>query len=158
MVVIDSQIQGYINEKKTLPPDFKTALKPRDNGHLHYECEIKGENGNTFTISIRQSKFNLFDFSVIFGVMLGNGIFRIKRYNGNSHHHTNKIENEAIDGFHIHIATERYQNEGFKEDTYATKSTKHWDLPSALKLMLIENNFKPTVPRGQSTLEVQNNV
>ena len=49
-----------------------------------------------------------------------NRVFRLRRYNGKSHEHTNPIEKEIFYDFHIHTATERYQVlENKKEDTYA---------------------------------------
>ncbi|MDZ7814842.1 MAG: DUF1828 domain-containing protein [Planctomycetota bacterium] len=39
----------------------------------------------------------------------------MRRYNGKSHQHTNKIEGNTFFDFHIHQATERYQEFGERE-------------------------------------------
>ena len=67
-----------------------------------------------FRIILRRNHINPLDFSVILAVRVPNSnqLFRLRRYNGNSHEHTNKIENEKLHDFHIHLATKRYQERG----------------------------------------------
>ena len=151
--ITDAQIKEYIKEKKTLPQNFKPIFKER-NGQNCFEKEIIGDSGNIFKIIIRQSKFNSLDFSVIFSVLINGVLFRIRRYNGDSHDHTNKIERETIDGFHIHMATERYQENGFKEEGFAEKTTRYNDWQTALKVMITENNFQMEVPKDQQRLNL----
>jgi|WetSurMetagenome_2_1015567.scaffolds.fasta_scaffold137944_2 hypothetical protein len=150
-VITDNQIKQYLSEKKILPKDFKPILKEK-NGHNHFEEEILGEAGNTFKIIIRQAKQNPLDFSIILGVLIGGKVFRLRRYNGDSHTHPNRIENTELEGFHIHMATQRYQEKGFREETYAEKSTKYNDLTSALAAMVKENNFLVEVDKSQKRL------
>ena len=83
--------------------------------------------------------------------MLSGQLFRLRRYNGDSQH-TNKIERDKIDGFHIHKATSRYQESGFQEDAFAEKSIKYDDWNSALSAMLSENNFIYYAAKGQKRL------
>ena len=70
-----------------------------------------------------------------------NQIFKLRRYNGKGHFHTNRIEKESFYGFHIHQATEKYQDIGFKEEMYAVETKDYSDLHGAIKLMLKECNF-----------------
>ena len=58
---------------------------------------------------MRQNRINLLDFSVILAVRVPqlNQVFRLRRYNGRSHEHTNQIESVTFHDFHIHFATER---------------------------------------------------
>ena len=108
--------------------------------------------GNLFKIIIRISNFNPSDFSIILAVKMGNRLFRLKRYNGDSHEHTNRLENEKINGCHIHQATQRYQDSGFREESYAKKTIKYGDWKKALEVMQRENNFQLAVPSGQRRL------
>lgn len=62
-----------------------------------------------------------------------NLLFRIRRYNGKSHEHTNRIEGNSFYDYHIHIATERYQQLGFDEDGYAEISKAYTDIHSAME-------------------------
>ena len=65
----------------------------------------------------------------------------LKRYNGKSHQHTNKIERETFYDYHIHTATARYQEFGGDEDGYAEISSAYSNLESALKCMEKECGF-----------------
>ena len=93
---------------------------------------------------------------MIFGVVIGGKLFRLKRYNGDSHEHTNKIEDNQFDGFHIHTATERYQKRGFQPEGFAESTTKYSDWQTALKVMIKENNFKIETDKNQKRLEKWN--
>ena len=63
-------------------------------------------------------------------------LLRLRRYNGKSHQHSNKIEKETFYDFHIHQATERYQVSGFDEDGYAAISKEFADIQSALNCLV----------------------
>jgi hypothetical protein len=152
--VTDKEITGFIKEKKTLPADFSInsiRFKDRENQKC-CDLDVPGDLGNNYKIIIRQSKLNPLDFSVILGVMRGGGVFRIKRYNGDSHTHTNKLEGQEIDGYHIHKATERYQDAGFQEDAYAESANTYTDWQSALRKAIEENNFLIDVGGKQKRL------
>lgn len=88
----------------------------------------------------------------VYNQLEGKGLFGLKRYNGDSHEHTNRLEGEKVNGCHIHHATERYQDNGFREEDYAKKTTKYNDWKKALDVMLAENNFQLAVPKGQRRL------
>jgi hypothetical protein len=86
---------------------------------------------------------NPLDFSAILGYRLPGSytIFRLRRYNGR-HHHTNVLEGEHIYDFHVHMATERYQRPGFKEDHFAQVTNRHYNLESAIRCLLDECGFR----------------
>jgi hypothetical protein len=63
-------------------------------------------------------------------------VFRLRRYNGKSHEHTNKMERQTIYDFHIHFATERYQHSGLREDAYAEATNRYGDLQGALTCLI----------------------
>lgn len=147
----DKEIQGLIDEPKVLPPNYQdhASLKPK-RGHKETDFDVQGENGSKFKIIMRLSSSDPFDFSAILAYFVPktNVLFRLRRYNGKSHEHTNKIEAETFYGFHIHQATERYQQSGLREDEYAIPTNKYGDLQGALQCMLSECNFK-TPPNTQ---------
>src|SRR3990172_12839418 len=104
-VLSDQEIQKLILEKKPLEADFRTKLqlKPKA-GHKERELEVKGVDGGEYRLILRQSDFNSLDFSVIlvYRFPKSNLLFRLRRYNGKSHEHTNVIEGNAFYNFHIH--------------------------------------------------------
>ncbi|HII30337.1 hypothetical protein COT48_03275 [Candidatus Woesearchaeota archaeon CG08_land_8_20_14_0_20_47_9] len=151
VVVTDSQISEFIKEQKILPKNFNPVLKPK-NWQNQFEQIVQSKSGRTFKLIVRQSQVNPLDFSVIFGVMINGKLFRLRRYNGDSHEHTNKIERNKMDGFHIHKATERYQSIGFREDAYSEKTTKYSDWRTALNAMISDNNFIMEVAKNQTRL------
>jgi len=113
--------------------------------HKRKNLAFTTESGHEFVIVIRQSALNMMDFSVILGYKLPSAfrIFRLRRYNGNSHQHTNVLENETLDDFHIHTATERYQSfPGFKEDHFAEVTKKYYNLDSAIQCLLADCGFR----------------
>jgi hypothetical protein len=150
-ILTDKQIDSFMSETKIIPKNFDPKL--RDKGlNLEFSQEVIGEEGNNFRIIVRQNKSSPLDFSVIFGVILGGKLFRLRRYNGDHGIHTNKIEDEEIDGFHIHKATQRYQERGFREEGFAEKTEKYSDWKSALNKLIKDCNFTLQVELGQSRL------
>ena len=112
VVYLDHEIQALISELKPLPIDWRDRIKLRTKrGHDEQLLTVNGETGNEFRLILRQNQINPFDFSSILAVQVPNSnqIFRLLRYNGRSHQHTNHIENETFFDYHIHEATERYQ-------------------------------------------------
>lgn len=151
VLVTDAEVMTFIGDKKVIPKDFNPKFKEGE-GKVSFEHEVIAESGNTYKIIIRRSKINPMDFSVIFGIHLGGNLFRIKRYNGNSHIHINRLEKMQIAGFYIHTATQRYQECGFREEGYAEATTKYHDWISAMNLMLKENNFEFELDKAQKRL------
>jgi hypothetical protein len=86
-----------VKEIKQLSRDFHKKVPPKEKkGHRELEINIEGADQSRFRIIFRQSKFNRLDFSVILGYVIPNTnqVLRLRRYNGKSHEHTNKIEQE----------------------------------------------------------------
>lgn len=101
----------------------------------------------------RQNRINGLDFSVILAVLVAQStqVFRLRRYNGRSHEHTNQIEHETFYDFHIHLATERYQERGAREDAYARPTDRYGTFRGALDCLFTDANF--SVPsRAQGNL------
>ena len=112
---------------------------------------LLGDAGNEFRLILRQNQINPIDFSVILAVQVpeSNLVFRLLRFNGRSHQHTNHIEGETFYDFHIHTATERYQAIGTREDAYAEPTERYGDFYGAFQCMITDANLKvPVELRG----------
>lgn len=84
------------------------------------------------------------DFSVIIALVpfKTNQLFRLRRYNGKSHEHRNKIEKASpFYDYHIHTATERYQNLGTDEDAYAEPCDRYHNTETALQCLINDCNL-----------------
>lgn len=140
----DAEIGELISEKKTLPVDYLKALQVQDKKTgKQASLKVVGEDGHNFKIILRQSHLNPFDFSAILVHVPSDTYsdFRLRRYNGKTGEHTNSIERSKFDGFHVHFATQRYQERGEKEDTYAEPSDRYATLADALQCLLDDCGF-----------------
>lgn len=140
----DQDIDSLLREPKPLPQDYRIQVRLKDKrGHKEQELDVAGGNGSQFRLILRQSNFNALDFSVILAVCFPttNLVFRLRRYNGKSHEHTNLIEGNLFYDFHIHIATERYQDFGTWEDAFAEQTDGYADYHGAVKRMLSDCGF-----------------
>lgn len=141
----DAEIQRLLAEPKPLPADYEARLRPKSkSGHEEAELQITGLDGSVFRVIIRRSKFNPLDFSVILAYEPPgtNILFRLRRYNGKSHEHSNRLEGETFYEFHRHTATERYQDAGFREDTFAEADKRFADLREALNCLFKDCGFQ----------------
>ena len=147
-ILSDSEIAALIGEAKPLPPNWQTRLRPRPKANAQFEqreLDIPISGGRRFKIVIKKSILNLFDFSIILMFQDTDGSeFRLTRYNGrHSSRHSNKWEkmrdlpnSQFEPAFHIHVATERYQQASLKIDGYAEVTDMYNDYPSALEAFL----------------------
>ena len=147
----DSKIKVLLKEEKniTLEEYNKFSQLTKQKGsHREQEVIVTGVSGAEFVIKLRQNTINFLDFSVIVGYLLPNKttIFRLRRYNGKSHWHKNKIEKTGFYDFHIHTASERYQLLGTDEEYFAEPTDKYSDLATAIDVMIKECNIKQ--PQG----------
>ena len=144
-ILSDQDIERLVQEKKSLPADYQGKIQVRPKrGHKERELDIKGEDGNDFRCILRQSLFNPLDFSVIlvYRPPQSNILFRLRRHNGKSHEHTNPIEGGTFYAYHIHQATERYQQIGAREDTYAEPTNRFSDFHQAISCMISDCAFE----------------
>ena len=144
-ILSDQKITELIRERKVLLNENRNKFrKTTHRGNDEYRLNVTGENGNKFRVIVRMSVFNKLNFSVILGVKVPppKKFFRLKRYNGDYHLHTNTIEDEEIEGFHIHTATERYQVNSVREETYAEPTDRYTDANGALKCLFVDANFE----------------
>ena len=139
ILLTDTEIAALLSETKPLEPAYlnKMQLRPKQ-GHKERELEITGASGSEFRLILRQSLLNALDFSAIlaYSSKSSSQTFRLRRYNGKSHEHTNKIERQTFYDFHIHYATERYQQSGLREDAYAEATNRYGDFQGALNCLI----------------------
>lgn len=150
----DQQISDLLAEPKRLPTDWRKrlVLKPK-RGHTESELDLVGELGSQFRIMRRQSQLNPLVFSVILAYCFpgSNQVMRLRRYNGKSHEHKNRLEGDRFYGFHIHTATERYQRTGSDEEAYAERTDRYGSLEEATDCLFLDCGFvKPE--RAQAEL------
>jgi hypothetical protein len=141
----DADIASLVSEPKALKPGWRSRLKlkPKSN-EAHGECdfELGAANERVFELKIRAARLDPMSFSVIlcYRVPNSNRLFRLRRYNG-LHRHTNRIESQTFTEFHIHEATERYQERGAKEEDFAVPTARYQDLATALDCCLADCNI-----------------
>lgn len=142
----DLEIMSYAREMKRLPPPGVPFLRlKRKQGHREGEIALVGDSGASYRLLLRQNVHNLANFSALLLYLWPNSTerFCLRRYNGDWHSHKNKVVREVIRGFHVHIATERYQQIGLREDDYAEPSSEYHDLHSALACLCRDCNVVP---------------
>ena len=140
----DHEIQSFVQERKRLPADWRRRTRMvSKRGHQERQLDITGNDGTEFRLILRHGTINTLDFSVILGIRIpqSNQVFRLRRYNGKSHQHTNHIEASSFYDFHIHLATERYQEFGTREDAYAEPTDRYESFQGALSCLLADANF-----------------
>lgn len=154
----DKEIDALVVALKELPLDYRGRLKTRartySSQHEEAQIEIVVQNIGTFRVIVRKNRINPFDFSVILGYVPPERLklFHLRRYNG-MHRHTNKLENNSFRDFHIHYATQRYQEAGWDIDAYAEPTDLYKTIEGALDALLHDCNFiRPTDERLQPKL------
>lgn len=165
-ILTDEEIADLITEPKIVPTNWVLRLEPKDKTHYQHkekEVEVEGSEGNLFRIILRQNKLNILDFSIILTVKEKDSTMEyiLLRYNGkHPSQHTNRWEKEQglsahtfEPSFHIHRATQRYQESGYKIDGYAEVTTKYSDFHAALEQFLLECNVKREDDKQTSLFE-----
>ncbi|MCP4677432.1 MAG: hypothetical protein GY854_18340 [Deltaproteobacteria bacterium] len=150
----DNEIAALIRERKSLPADWRARIRLRPKrGHEERDLELTGDAGSEFRLILRKNKINPLDFSIILAVHApqSNRLFRLRRYNGKSHEHTNHIETDKFYDFHIHMATERYQEIGTREDAYAEPTDRYGDFHGAFRYLVDDANLG-VPPEAQESL------
>lgn len=150
VILLDSEIAEFLAEAKSLPDDYRQRVQTRPKrGHRERELDLVGANGSVFRLILRQSSMNVLDFSVILALLppQSSSPFRLCRYNGKSHEHTNALESQKFYEFHVHRATERYQLSGRREDSFAEPTTRYQDLAGALQCLIQDCGFQVPASR-----------
>ena len=156
--LLDKDIDDLIAIPKYLPTEYRNKLRmrarPYSDKHEEGQFEIEDRTLGTFRVVLRKNRLNLLDFSAILCFIPQERIkiFRLRRYNG-VHKHTNKMEQITFRTFHVHYASQRYQEAGWDIDAYAEPNEKYTTIGGALELLLDECSFvRPENERIQSKM------
>ena len=140
----DEEIDRLITESKNFNGPIDNFLRFRESeGHRKATIELPRADESMFIVKLRQNKNTVTDFSAIlaFQEKGANKDFKLRRYNG-KHEHTNKLENRKFFDFHIHYATQRYQDAGRKEESYAQETDRYSDIKGALNCLIYDCNIQ----------------
>jgi len=144
-ILSDAEIVTLISEPKIIPRGLiRTMRVTKKRKHTEFDHHVTGERGSRFILKLRQNTIDAFDFSAILLYVPAKGghEFRLRRYNGRHGEHTNKLENQTFYEYHIHTATQRYQECGIREDGYAEVTDRYVDLQSATMCLLKDCGFR----------------
>jgi hypothetical protein len=147
-ILSEERINELIAEQKPLPSGLDPlGVLTRRGQHYRKDYKVMSASGNEFLVVVRRSALNMLDFSVILGYQPPHlhTVFRLRRYNGKSHHHTNTFEKDTFYDFHLHTATERYQRPGFREDHFAVTTNRYYSIESAIQCLLDDCGFRPPI-------------
>lgn len=155
-LLTDEEIAMLVQERKPLPSNWRLLLALRAKGaHEEFEIPVIGEAGHAFRLVARRNSRNPLDFSVILMFVDGDEAVRLRRNNGaHASDHANKWERDngiaawliERGSFHRHLATERYQAEGYTIDGYAEPTEDYRDFRGAVDDTMRECGF--TEPDG----------
>ena len=138
------QIKELIEEPKRIKENiFDLKLLRERKNSKHRNVSVKGSLQHNFRIILRQSRIDPLDFTagLIYIRRENNQDFILLRYNG-SHSHKNVIEKEVFEGFHIHTATERYQEYGSgRVEGYAQQTDRYSTLTEAIECLIKDSNI-----------------
>ena len=141
----DEEINSLISEEKIFPGSIEEIMNFKESdGHKRASIELPRSDGSRFIIKLRQNQNDINDFSAIiaFQEKTSNKDFKLRRYNGKSQEHSNKLEGNKFYAFHIHFATQRYQDAGRKEESYAEETVRYANIKGALKCLIQDCNVK----------------
>ena len=146
----DEEIEALISEPKVMPQPASTVItkmktKSNHKGVEKNSCEFPRDNNqDKWLIYVRQNLVNSLDFSCGLALIPESRQkpFMLLRYNGNSHEHSNKLEKGSpFKDFHIHRATEKYQQSSFSDDHYAEPTTRFAQFPDAYRCLIEDCNI-----------------
>ncbi len=153
-VLTEKEIERLLAEPKTLPAGWQQRLGLKQKrGHREAHLDLTGWNGSEFRLILRQADENVFDFSAILAYCPGESsqLVRLCRCNGR-HQHTNAIEGDTFYDFHVHTATERYQEFGGDEEGYAVPCSEYSDLQGAITALCVRCGIE-VPPEAQMRFE-----
>jgi len=142
-IITDELINNLLKIDKTV--ENPRARTKRGSGNERKTYLLSDAEGNRFNLYLRQNyKPGMEDaFSCGLSFILPSGVaFTLVRYNGPSHNHPNKLENEKL-GYicHIHKSSKKYLDETGKADGYAEATKRYHTLEGALYCLIKDCNI-----------------
>ncbi len=153
-MLTDEQIAALLAEPKRVVTDPLSSLR-RKGAHLEATAKVAADSNADFRVVVRVSTVNPHNFSVILMHRPRGGVWlRLRRYNGRSHFHTNRLEGNRFYAYHIHTATERYAATGGADlESYAEATDRYADYRGAYRCLLRDCGFGgPGPDDGQLSL------
>lgn len=159
----DNEIQDLIDEPKQMKQSAATVIrgmqKKSGRGASFLQNSVKfsrnSGNGDCWLIYLRHNQENMLDFSCGLGFIPKGRTkpFMLRRYNGKSHEHTNRLEAaQPFYNFHIHQATEKYQLSSYAAEHYAYPTNLYADIFGAFKSLLDDCKVNQDVEGKQTSL------
>lgn len=154
----DDQIAALIAERKVVTQHQLRLMQSR----FYYgygdskdvRIRVRGSAGSDFRVILRQDQANPLNFSVVLAVqpVQGGRLFRLRRYDG-KHWHANRLEStrrnkDRFFDFHIHTATERYQENDLRPDGYAEVTDRYHNIYGAIDCLVADAEFYTTSRRN----------
>lgn len=162
----DAEIAAHLRRRKELPKRLARPLAwpAAHNGQKRLLFKAQSTDGvHHYALALRLAEDNPLDFSVIIA-LCPNGPtskkrFNLRRYNGRSHRHLNKIEGTRLRyDFHIHSATFRYQAGSgpgrMQPDGYAEITSRYSSIDGALDCALLDGNFASDLDAAPTLLDL----
>ena len=143
IVVTDAEISALMAEQKILSTAWReeSPVITKRNDRQR-SVQVSGETGREFVVIARQDQADRNNFSLVLALAETRRLFRLRRYDGGSHRHRNRIEHERVTGCHIHQATERYQRyANAREDGFAVATDRYSDLGEAWRSLIDDANM-----------------
>lgn len=145
----DGKISQLIQEQKVFGDNWEKQVQGKHKrGGKEASISLKGEFGSKFQLVVNQNSFNRANFCIVLGFypVPSKKLFRLLRYDGNDHAHTNKLlKGDSIEFIeyqcHRHISTERYQDAGEKSDSYAEPDNRYSNLEEAFECAIQDCNI-----------------
>ncbi len=145
ILLSENQIAALLAAPKELPNNFYDLIHTMPLGLSSEQrtITVRGETDQTFRLILRRNLLHAVDFMVGIAYLVpgSSRVFFLRRYDGPSHIHRNKLENKRFLQSHIHMATERYQARGFKEEAYAEPTDRFTTFAQALQCALDDGTF-----------------
>lgn len=141
VIYTDAEIAALIAEPKPVTQRQGNFITRKLNRYETATINVLGDAGNDFRVIFRRNRRNPSDFSIVLAVqpVQGGPLFHLRRYDGR-HWHTNHLEStrrnkDRFYDFHIHTATERYQESDSPDEGYAEVTDRYHDMDGAIKYM-----------------------
>jgi hypothetical protein len=116
----------------------------------NYDLLAAADDSRRYRLFVRQSSVHPQAFSVGLILLLPHSEDLILcRYNGGSHTHANRLEDERLPAQpHVHVTTERYLQHGLYAEAYATLTPEYHSVDGALHCLVTDCNVSgiPTTP------------
>lgn len=120
-ILTDAEIHQLLSQRKYFPENPRVRPRPKAHAqHEESELSLTTDSQLVFKVRIRKHRFNALKFSIIllYRDQENKTWLRLLRCNG-KHEHSNDLEGERFYAFHVHKATQRYMEAGYREDLYA---------------------------------------